>query len=311
MQSDGIFQVISCELDFVPDDQLYGSVAISTVEEDCALSNIFPGDFQQKWPLHVTKIFGQEFKWLIIKTKQTISDIPLNFHHINKDTTITFLSVSSKLSMKPIQNLPSFSYSSPKSGSLNIWNLWAQNQNLHHFVIIWPPNVPKIYILKVISHLHTDMVKSSSLKCRQNDMLMICCWHRLYCSPFEAEKCSKTLEWLKFWTLQFCCLYFAFAGKQCLYSAYSRQCLYSGWFPNLPFVTQSCVFSQSRQIHPGQLASHVMLPSSRVTCHVKTVTPISSDSYICGMLPAVCHTLSCVVLITGMQCVQREVKTMK
>jgi hypothetical protein len=49
MQSDGIFQVISFELDFVPDDQLKsdGSDYISTVEEDRALPNIYPGDFQQ------------------------------------------------------------------------------------------------------------------------------------------------------------------------------------------------------------------------------------------------------------------------
>ena len=59
-----------------------------------------------------------------------------------------------------------------------------------------------------------------------------------------------------------------------------------GWFPNLPIVTQSCVFSQSRQIHPGQPASHVMLPLSRVTCHVSCENCDSSNSSdSCGMLP--------------------------
>jgi len=163
MQSDGIFQVISCELDFVPDDQLYGSVAISTVEEDCALSNIFPGDFQQKWPLHVTKIFGQEFKWLIIKTKQQFLTFLFVFTISTQMLPLYFSLCALQVVSETNSKSAFFEIFSPRSGSLNIWILRAERQNLHHFVIIWPPNVPKIYILIVISHLHTDMVKSSSL----------------------------------------------------------------------------------------------------------------------------------------------------
>jgi len=48
--------------------------------------------------------------------------------------------------------------------------------------------------------------------------LMTCFWHWLY---FQAEWCSKKWSVAQVLTLlSFCCLYFAFTGSRCLYSAY-------------------------------------------------------------------------------------------
>lgn len=67
----------------------------------------------------------------------------------------------------------------------------------------------------VISHVTYSVIITSILT-----LLIICLWHRLYCSLSKQNGVSKQLgvaQVLK--PPSFCCLYFAFTGNQCLYSA--------------------------------------------------------------------------------------------
>ena len=136
---------------------------------------------------------------------------------------------------------------------------------------------------------------------------MMCFWHRLY---FKQSGVPIMGVWLKFWhRYHFVAYILPLQATDAYILPMCRQCLYiPGWFPNLPIVTQSCVFSQSRQIHPGQPASHVMLPLSRVTCHVSCENCDSSNfKWFLWHVACVCVThLSRVVLITGMQCVPQR-----
>ena len=88
--------------------------------------------------------------------------------------------------------------------------------------------------------------------------------------PFQAEWCFQTIgsgssSETAIILLPIFCLYGQSMPIFCLCAG---NAYILGWFPNLPIVTQSCVFSQSRQIHPGQIAPHAMLPFSKVTCYV-------------------------------------------
>ena len=86
------------------------------------------------------------------------------------------------------------------------------------------------------------------------------------------------------------CLYFALQAVPIFCQCF-RQRLYSGMIPKLPIVTQFCVFSQSRHIHPVQFASHAMLPlRCNVPCELwklKTVT-LKSDSSVSHITTRCC-----------------------
>ena len=184
-------------------------------EEDCALSNIYPGDFQQKWPLHVTKNLWSRIQVTYYENKSTISDIPLHFHHINKDATIISLCVLRKVLFATILTLP-FSHILSKIRIL----FQKKKMGTEATFIIFSSYDRRMCLLHtdtdmVISHVTYSVIITSILT-----LLIICLWHRLYCSLSKQNGVSKQLgvaQVLK--PPSFCCLYFAFTGNQCLYSA--------------------------------------------------------------------------------------------
>lgn len=143
--------------------------------EERAFFNIYPGDFQQKWPLHVTKnTIGQEFKWLNHENKTTISDIPLRFRHINNH--YVNISVPSKSSLK----LCLISRIRSKI-RLFLQLLGHRGQDLHYFLIIWPPNVPTTNRLSSAnSHDQWPVIMSPF---QSLSSLMMCFWHGQYFKP--------------------------------------------------------------------------------------------------------------------------------
>jgi len=132
MQSDGIFHVISYELDFVPDDQLE-VMALVTFQ---LWRRIVP------CPIYILETFNgmttacDKTFWSRIQVtyhhenKTTISDIPLHFHHIKK---IISICVFKKFSFE----LCLVSHIRSKIG-LIFQLFWAQKQPdpLHYFLII-------------------------------------------------------------------------------------------------------------------------------------------------------------------------------
>jgi len=156
--------VTSSKLDFVPDDQLQMMALLSF----------------QLWgrtvpcPISILETFNRNDHCMWQKSLvKNSSDLSLkqnnNFWHSSSFSPYQqrchhYISLCVLKGVYETNSNSAFFYIfSLRSGILNIWMLWAQKQNLHYFVIIWPPNVPKIYNLRVIYHLHTDMVKSSSL----------------------------------------------------------------------------------------------------------------------------------------------------
>ena len=215
-----------------------------------------------------------------------------------------YLSVSSK------SVLPYFTHTVRDRTHFATLRAQSQQDILHYCLIIWPPNVPTIY-RKSSANRH-DQWPSVMSPFQSLSSLCWCAWWCAFwhCLFFKQNGVPNIGVWLKFWH---CYHFVAYILPLQATDAYilpmCRQCLYiPGWFPNLPIVTQSCVFSQSRQIHPGQPASHVMVPLSRVTCHVSYENCDSSNfKWFLWHVACVCVThLSRVVLITGMQCVPQR-----
>ena len=136
-------------------------------------------------------------------------------------------------------------------------------------------------LLHTDSHLQTDMIMTiDHVSCHYSCHYHHCVWWCAFDTDYISSKvvsqsweCGSSSD-TAIILLPIFCLYRQPMPIFCLRvgSAYIL-----GWFPNLPIVTQSCVFSQSRQIHPGHPASHVMLPLSKVTCHVSCENCDSSN----------------------------------
>ena len=117
----------------------------------------------------------------------------------------------------------------------------------------------------VISHVTYSVIITSILT-----LLIICLWHRLYCSLSKQNGVSKQLgvaQVLK--PPSFCCLYFAFTGNQCLYSA-CVQAMPIFWGDSQIFqLLPSLAYSVSRDkfilVKLHRMPCYLL---SKVTCYV-------------------------------------------
>ena len=167
-----------------------------------------------EWPLHVTKPFGQEFKWLIImKTKQQF----LTFLFIFTISTRLYLSVSSKVF---VWTLPCFTHSvqdrthfstflgteATRPSSLFSHHMTAKCAYYIQIAICkptwsWPLTMCHVTIPVIIITASDDVLLTQTI--------------------FQAKWCPNHGSVAQVLTLlSFCCLYFAFTGNRCLYSAY-------------------------------------------------------------------------------------------
>ena len=159
------------------------------------------------------KTFGQEFKWLIMKTNQQFLTFLFIFTISTKMPPL-YLSVSSESFVCNYSNFAFFTH------SVQDQNPFPKKMGTEATFIIFSSYDRRMCLLHtdtdmVISHVTYSVIITSILT-----LLIICLWHRLYCSLSKQNGVSKQLgvaQVLK--PPSFCCLYFAFTGNQCLYSA--------------------------------------------------------------------------------------------
>ena len=179
----------------------------------CLVRYIYPGDFQQNDHCMWQKPFGQEFKWLIImKSKQQFLTFLFVF---TISTTIISLCVLEKCSAL-------FHAYGPRSDSF--CNFKGTEPTRHSSLLSHHMTAKcAYYIQKVICKPSWPMTKCHVtipvIIITVLMRLMMCFWHFwLYFKQNGVPNLGSVAQVLTL--LSFCCLYFAFTGNRCLYSAY-------------------------------------------------------------------------------------------